>query len=133
MLTTFLCLCCQGAKLLHLKETLQQRMKERREQEREKRQMAYNIDNEEMGGGEGEEEEEEEEEAELSDGDMSDEEYRMGAEVDSEEDDEDFNPDDEIVRVRLSFLCVNRFIFVRPWLCVTQLFPFFWLVLSLLY
>ncbi|XP_071832549.1 claspin-like isoform X2 [Apostichopus japonicus] len=91
-----------GAKLLHLKETLQQRMKERRQQEREKRQMAYNIDNEEMGGGEGEEEEEEEE-AELSDGDMSDEEYRMGAEVDSEEDDEDFNPDDEIVREKHMF------------------------------
>ncbi|PIK35061.1 putative claspin [Apostichopus japonicus] len=66
--------------------------------------MAYNIDNEEMGGGEGEEEEEEEEEeAELSDGDMSDEEYRMGAEVDSEEDDEDFNPDDEIVREKHMF------------------------------
>ncbi|KAJ8045650.1 Claspin [Holothuria leucospilota] len=79
-----------GAKLLHLKETLQVRMKERRELERKKRQEAYNIDNEEMLG-----DEEEEQEAELSEGETSDEDYKVeeNAGSDSDEDDEEYDED----------------------------------------
>ncbi|KAL3874947.1 hypothetical protein ACJMK2_037896 [Sinanodonta woodiana] len=88
-----------GAKLMVLKDQLQVKMKQRREEARQKRQELYDIDNEE--GYEGEKEEEEEAEmTDESDTDVDDDEYddKFGEEEEMQEDEaEEKNPfaDDE--------------------------------------
>ena len=76
-----------GAKLVALKEQLQEKMKVRREQARQKRQEIYDLDNEEGGF--------EEEEAELSEKSDTDEEGEVG-EGEEEEDFEDMYGDEAV-------------------------------------
>ncbi|XP_052769691.1 claspin-like isoform X2 [Mya arenaria] len=75
-----------GAKLIALKEQLQEKMKAKREQARQKRQELYALDNEEGGF---------EEEAELSDKSDTDAEDGEEGDYDGEEDFEDMYGDDE--------------------------------------
>jgi len=75
-----------GAKLVALKEQLQEKMKVRREQARQKRQEIYDLDNEEGGF--------EEEEAELSEKSDTDEEGEVGE--GEEEDFEDMYGDEAV-------------------------------------
>ena len=63
---------CVGAKLLLLKDKLQQQMRIKRDFARQKRCEIFNLNNEDGYEGQEEENEEEEEEAELTDGSDTD-------------------------------------------------------------
>lgn len=81
-----------GAKLVRLKENLQATMKVKREQERQKRQAAFKLDNEEgFGGGD------DEDEAELTDGSETEEEEGVEDLLGNEDDDADYEPENEFV------------------------------------